>query len=486
MPRRRKLVATEQKKSSFLTLEDNSNISAPAVDFFGLDKKGRGDPISQSARLADQFVSRNLSLLSAAQIQCRSEFDGREVRIHLRTGNTIGAVPLISPVTGKTDHGVIVNPRFEWDGIGAMLGRMGWRVAPIPLKLETFKGSARNVPPWVLSSMILVRISNLLRTISRKFEMASEIRNAPRGRVRWNEYACRSITTGRFLSIPCTFPDLRHDRQLLGTVRYCLERVIEALQSQLEHGTFVQRLINLAVQLLTIVQDVPAFVPAVSQLQTWLQKPLKSEFYIDGLQALHWTLEKRGLAGASTIDGIPWVMEMDRFFEAWVETLFHSLARSTGGLLKIGRLHQTTRAIAWEPPYLGSQNSLRPDVWVQWGSTTLVVDAKYKRHFEDLQSRSWGSMEASWREDHRSDLLQVLAYANLAQSRKIISCLVYPCSPDQWTYLRDTNRLFHKAEITIGERELHLWMTAVPMRATLDEVYAPIARQLIPVLQTSA
>ena len=468
--------------NSFISLEDNSSFSASALSFFRLDKGA----VAEGAKLTEQLIKQNRSILTDAQIQCYKEFDGRDVLIRLQAGNTIGAIPLVSPTTGKADYGIIVRPRFPWDGIGAMLGQMGWRVTPMPLKLEAFKGSERSIPPWVLSSMILLRISNLLKTMGRKFDVVTETHNAPRGQVRWNEYASRSMPTGRFLSVPCTFPDLRQDRHLLGTVRFCLERIIEALQSQAEHGVFIRRLIELAQQLLFQVRDFQIFIPAPTQMEAWLRKPLKTEYYLDGLQALQWTIEKRGLAGASKLEGIPWVMEMERFFEAWVETLFHSIARTTGGLMKVGRLRQTTRPIAWDPPYMGSQKSLIPDLWLQWGSTTLVLDAKYKRHFEELQTHNWGVLEAEWKEQHRNDLLQVLAYANLAESQTIISCLVYPCTPATWTQLKDSGKLFHKAEITVGERALHLWMTAAPMKASVDEVAAPIIGELMPVLRSGS
>jgi 5-methylcytosine-specific restriction endonuclease McrBC regulatory subunit McrC len=472
--------------SFFVTLNDNSSCVVSAVDFFHLSKLDRRQRLPTAARLADRLIRRNAAILSAAQIECVPEFKSDDVFIRLQARNTIGAIPLVSPTTGKADYGVIVKPRFPWDGIGAMLGQMGWRVAPTPLKFDTFKGSERSIPPWVLSSMILLRISNLLKSLGRRFEVIAENLTAPRGQVRWNEYASRSLPTGQFLSVPCTFPDLRRDRHLLGTIRYCLERVIEGLQSQVEHGAFVNRLIDLAQQLLFDVRDVPIFIPRPTQMEAWLRKPLKTESYVDGMQALLWTIEKRGLAGASKLEGIPWVMEMEAFFEAWIETLFHSIARTTGGIMKVGRLRQTTRPIAWDPPYLGSQKSLMPDIWLQWGSTTLVVDAKYKRHFEELQMRSWGSIEAEWKEQHRNDLLQVLAYANLAESRTIVSCLAYPCTPATWTYLKEAGRLFHKAEITVGPRALHLWLTAAPMKATLDEVVSPIINELMPVLRAGA
>ncbi len=481
LPRRANTARKQRNAHSFIDLEDNSSLLTSAAEFFHLDKGA----VAESSRFADQLIKQNRSVLSLAQVQCQKEFDGRDVFIRLQTGNTIGAVPLISPSTGKADYGLIVKPRFPWDGIGAMLGQMGWRVAPVPLKLESFKGSERSIPPWVLSSMILVRIANLLKSMGRRFEVITEVKNAPRGQVRWNEYASRSLPVGQFLSVPCTFPDLRQDRYFLGTVRYCLERIVEALESQLEHGAFVHRLIELAQQLLLLVKDIPIFVPPATQMEAWMRKPLKSELYVDGLQALQWTIEKRGLAGASKLEGIPWLMEMERFFEAWIETLFHSIARATGGMMKVGRLRQTTRPIAWDPPYTGSQKSLIPDLWLQWGATTLVIDAKYKRHFEELQTHTWGAIEAEWKEQHRNDLLQVLAYANLAESQTIVSCLVYPCTPATWTYLKQSGKLFHKAEITVGARALHLWMTAAPMKAAVDEVAEPIIGELLPVLRAA-
>ncbi len=471
--------------TSFITLDDNSSSMESAVKIFHLGKLDRRQRLPTAVRLTDRLIKRNASTLSSASIECVPEFRSDDVFLRLRTGNTVGAIPLISPTTGKVDYGIIVKPRFPWDGIGAMLGQMGWRVAPTPLKLDTFKGSERSIPPWVLSSMLLLRISNLLKTIGRKFELVTMDLIAPRGQVRWTEYASRSLPTGQFLSVPCMFPDLRRDRHLLGTIRYCLERIIDGLQSQIEHGAFVRGLVDLAQQLLLLVVEAPVFVPRSTQMEGWLRKPLKNELYVDGIQALLWTIEKRGLAGASKLEGIPWVMQMESFFEAWIETLFHSIARTTAGSLKVGRLRQTTRPIAWDPPYLGSQKSLIPDIWLQWNSTTLVIDAKYKRHFDELQSRSWGSIEAEWKEQHRNDLLQVLAYANLAESRTIISCLVYPCSPGTWTYLKESGKLFHKAEIAVGERNLHLWMTAAPMKAAVDEVVAPIIEQLMPVIRAS-
>ena len=169
---------------------------------------------------------------------------------------------------------------------------------------------------------------------------------------------------------------------------------------------------------------------------------------------------------------------MDEFFEAWVEVALRSVAQKTGAQVKVGRKHETTHPIAWEPPYLGSQKSLRADIWLEWSSTTMIVDAKYKRHWEEFQEKSWSTIEEELRQQHRNDLLQVLAYANLAGTQTVIACLAYPCSAETWKSLHGRGRLFHRATMNVGPRSLLLWLTAVPMNMNVEQVAAPMTEQL--------
>jgi len=114
---------------------------------------------------------------------------------------------------------------------------------------------------------------------------------------------------------------------------------------------------------------------------------------------------------------------------------------------------------------------------LEWDSVTLIVDAKYKRHWEELQN-PWSRVEVELREQHRNDLLQVLAYANLARTSKVIACLVYPCSPHSWASLRERGRLIHRAELTVGSRSLNLWLTALPMATAVEHIAGPLADDL--------
>ncbi len=330
--------------------------------------------------------------------------------------------------------------------------------------------------------MILARLKLLLDALDRRFEMTDEIRSRPRGKILWAEYASRSMPRGQFLFVPCRFLDLREDRLLKGAVRYCLERQLQSLETQKQHGAFVHRLIEIGQQLLRRVQTVPAYIPSSTAFAVWLQRPLRTEAFFDGIQAVEWTVDERGLAGLSDLEGIPWTLPMDTFFEAWIETVMTHVAQRTGAQVKTGRKRETVHPVSWEPPYVGSQKSLIPDVWLEWESLTLIVDAKYKRHWEELNQHSWRAVEEDLRDRHRSDLFQVLAYANLARTPRVIACLAYPCSPQNWESLGQRGRLTHKAQIAVGGRSVHLWLTAIPMGSAIGSISAPIVKELRAVL----
>ena len=459
-----------------LELTDHSIMERSAIHFFKL--RGMRDPQAQAARIAEQFIKQNRALMSLLDVRVERDYDGSDVRLLIQAGAAVGAIPLVSPITARHDFGLVVQPRFPWAGIGPMLAEMGWRVSPTALHLPLLRRSERRVPIWVLSFMILTRLKALLDSLDRRFEVTTETRRTPRGTVRWAEYVTKSLPTASFLSIPCTFPDLRDDRLLKGAIRHAVERQLRALETQKEHGAFIHRLIEFGQQLLHRVQTVPAYVPSATMLGSWLQRPLRAEHFINGLQAIEWTIEERGLAGVSDLEGIPWTMPMDKFFEAWVETVLRLVARRTGGQMKVGRKHETTHPINWKPSYLGSQKSLAPDIWLEWDSTTLIVDAKYKRHWEELQQHSWWRVAEELREQHRSDLLQVLAYANLARTSNVIVCLAYPCSAENWTSLQERGRLIHRAELAVASRAVHIWLTAVPMAIAAERIAVPLAESV--------
>jgi len=210
-----------------------------------------------------------------------------------------------------------------------------------------------------------------------------------------------------------------------------------------------------------------------------MRSRLNTEAYTGGIEAIEWTAERRGLGGSSDLRGLAWSMSMEEFFEAWAEVIVDLLARRAGGVLKTGRQRETVIPISWDPPYLGSQKSLVPDVVLEREDLTLIVDAKYKQHWEEMQDSRWQNLRESIRERHREDLLQVLAYSATARTPRVAVCLAYPCREETWLSLRERKQLFHRATIPARNRSIELLLTAFPLSTRLlDEVVGETASQI--------
>ena len=64
------------------------------------------DPSRQTARLADQFLERNRSRFRELDLEVEPRYDGARVELLVRAGIKVGAIPLLSPTTGRSDYGI--------------------------------------------------------------------------------------------------------------------------------------------------------------------------------------------------------------------------------------------------------------------------------------------------------------------------------------------------------------------------------------------
>ena len=280
----------------------------------------------------------------------------------------------------------------------------------------------------------------------------------------------------QFLNVPCRFPDLRDDRDLRSAIHFVLRLQFASLQGQRVAGFFVLQLIDLCTRLIERVHDVAPRPPSAALLTSWFRAPGRSSIFRDALMAIEWTLEKRGVAGLAELRGLPWRMSMDEFYEAWVETIAMRLSPRLGGILKVGRKRETITPISWERPGFGSQKSLVPDVVITREDETIVIDAKYKQHWEDIQSYGWYRMSSEIQERHRADLMQVLAYSSLFSTHSVVACIAYPCHRGTWESLKRKDLCYHKASVHSGTRKVRLVLTALPMIASADEAVETLLR----------
>lgn len=470
------LIPIEKSSTQCIEMTDLGSCEMPGQ--FLMNNERTRNPESQIARLANQFISDNRGILNDFGVSVETKYNGEKVSLFFSSSNCIGAAPLLSPTSGKIDYGLIIKPRFEWAGLGPMLSSMGWKIVPTPLKLPLVPGTERKIPPWVLSSITLHRIQLMLDQLNRNFRFIEADLAAPKGSVDWNKYATRRFSSLKLLNIPCKYPDLGENDDLKSGIHYSLRLILSSLQSQRTAGIFVLQLIELCQNLLSKVNSVMPKPPSSLSIQRWNNIPIRTEAFREGLKAIEWTIEERGLAGISNLQGLPWIMPMEQFFEAWVETIAGQIIRNIGGQVKAGRKRETITPISWEPPFVGSQKYLLPDIIIERENEIIILDAKYKQHWEELSFNSWRKVEEVIRQQHREDLLQILAYSTLTDKKNITSCLVYPCREATWRSMISRNKIFHKASLYAGSRKINLILTALPMTTDQPEAVKLLSRAL--------
>jgi len=280
------------------------------------------------------------------------------------------------------------------------------------------------------------------------------------------------------MRVPCRFPDLRDDQELKAAIHFTLRKQLASLESQRAGGVVVLQLIDLCQSLLTKVQSVSPRQPVPMALNAWYRSSLKTDVFRHGLQAVEWTIEDRGLAGLADLQGIAWIMSMETFFESWVETVAEKLSKQIGGVLRSGRKRETVTPLRWNPPYVGSQRYLLPDLVLEREDITIILDAKYKSHWEELSRHHWHNLTEILQEQHRADLLQILAYSTLAKTKKVITCLAYPCQNDTWQSLKSRERLWHRASLYAGDRQVDVILIALPMVAKVEEIVQVLTKAI--------
>jgi McrBC 5-methylcytosine restriction system component len=464
----------QPRQHVLVALQEHSTSRRITPDMFGVYGRDR----TWNA-YADSFVRANRSSLDALDVQPAFTSDRDEIGLVLRPGGTIGAVPLRAPTTQKVVGGLVVEPRFGWNGIGSLLTSIGWSASPELLRYPLVPGSAREIPPWVLAGPMIQRIASLLKEVTRGFRIHEEVRQMPRGQILWRQYSSRQMTRGMFHQLPCRFPELGPDQLLRAYLRWGLEQIHVSLATYARTDMIARRLAESSQTMLEMLRDIPARTPTRQALELLSFGPgLPSLTLQEGLQALGWIVDERGLAGLAETDGLSWRLSMHEVFERWVEYIVRQWTREFGGTVTTARNGDSRFPILWTRGSTRSLKDLAPDIVVESGDTVYVVDAKYKSHFEELDDRRWRELGDELRSEHRHDMHQILAYAALFDAPRIVALLVYPMYPNSWESTRQRGRGIARALLPTPTRQIELGLIGVPIEFLPGNDIRDVTRQL--------
>jgi hypothetical protein len=448
----------------YRAVDNGPAIELDPVPFGGSSEEGWG-------RAYESFRRLNQEAFDALGVVPAFESTYRGPVLTLRPSGRAGAIPLRSGTTGQVVAGYVVKPRFGWSGVGSILSETGWSSAPNILQMPLVPGSGREVPPWVLAGPVIARLQALLEQLKRGFDFRNEVRQMPRGTIRWAEYVRGSLPSGRWHHVPCRYPDLSTDPVLRGAVRWTLERVLEELGVVAGDDRVALELQIVARRLLDLLGDVARVYPRpelISRLAGG--DPLLAHTVRSGLEAIGWVRDERGLGGGRQMDGLAWVLPLERLWEDHVCAQVRERVRQEGGVLRVGRRGETVTPLHWSDPTHRSVGSLVPDIVVTRSSSVWIVDAKYKAHFAEIDESGWRQMADDIRESHRADIHQVLGYSALFDAPTITATLAYPLRRPTWESLRDRGHDRVSADLYSGSRHVRMELWGLPFRAQRDAV----------------
>jgi hypothetical protein len=247
--------------------------------------------------LADRFQSLNRVALDALDVQLRLDANLTGSRLYVIPGGRAGAVPLRSPITGEVAAGLLIKPRFGWSGVGQILQETGWHAAPDVLEMPVMPGSASEVPPWVLAGPVLSRLADLLRDLKRGYEFVDDTRAQPKGTIRWAEYASRHVPRGDLHHVPCRYPDLGIDPEIVRAVRWTLERLHSELARVGGRDRIATTLVQLALRLMEKVKHARSERPRPETLHQILGDESVSGRCNSPRTSSHWVDRRRTRLG---------------------------------------------------------------------------------------------------------------------------------------------------------------------------------------------
>lgn len=394
----------------------------------------------------EPFLAANMPHLRRLDLTFEVRADPH-LRVVLRPGTRIGAVPLLNPSTRRVSAGLLIEPRFRWAALGAVFSAIGFTVEPGLGGAPLVPGSAREVPPWMLAGPVIGRIEAFLRHRRRAFVERSEVRASPRGQVEWNRWIVRQVPRGWWAAFPCRFSEPESDPEMDAAVRWTLLRLQEDL-STMAWSPPARYLLQRAAELQARVGPGRLRRPPSS----WFL-PGASEWAAEAVEAMSWVAEERGLGGARSLDGLAWDLSIEAVWESWVAAFAAKLSRRLG--MTASPYGTAKRLLRWEGA-AQSMGALVPDVELRAADRTVWLDAKYKAHLELLGRRGWEGLSEEVRAEHRADLHQALAYASLADVRRVDTVLIYP------RIAREDRTTAAIATVTSGRRQVRLILASLP------------------------
>lgn len=342
----------------------------------------------------------------------------KDMRLSFRSSSYVGAIPLKSPDDGKPFADFIVYPKYinnnienvnEYIEIIYMLEK--------EIKLE-FKDSCNLLskdqarPPIYYECVKYLEL--LVKATKKKwvkFNSSIEINNYPRNQISWGRYIKQEWDPVKKLEYPCKINELNqfHSEMLqLFHVYYISknhilnhETPISIRKPSIKKGLIIENFFS---------SNKPIFTDklTIHNNDPYLIKQTKEQ--------------ANKILGYDSQVNIAWRIDFTDIFEKYIQYIFRNISERLGWKILNNPKYRSNADShpTWSLQYL------EPDLVLYKDGNSVMIDAKYKAHYYNMNSSS-----EYLKQEHRNDLHQIAAYCAFESNQKKVGIICYPSSyPD--------------------------------------------------------
>lgn len=404
------------------SLNENSIIDLKNIlnrlGYIILAKNSLGSRAGQSdiiEKATSRFIRKNQEYLKYIDLKIENQ--------KLFSSSTAGIVPLEFAIDKGEKANLTVEPMINWQILSefaAVTKNRDW----IKLNENWLVSKVLDVELWYFSKPFLEEAISVLNRPAKGFKTDLKVEAVPRGNTNWLNYSINQYPYLKF-QFENRFSKSTLDVLPHSLIIWAVDSIINSIQNYQSVPETIKNDLKAIKSILgnSIAPITPTY-KIFSQLpQTGAWSGYKNLYKeIEHLAILSGILRKEKLYGCA------YSIKTERLFEEFVMFLNEKYAsdfgynfyKDTNDSSRIGFLEIDASS------KFKMMNSLRPDIVMTNSEMQIIVDAKYKRHF-DLASNYWTKQDENyWEEDMRQDLHQALSYSIFSEKKKNLILLAHP------------------------------------------------------------
>lgn len=400
------------KKIHFRDEHDSYDINLPALanNYVSIDKLIRTwkNPDRKSRdKDIKNFLAYNkvgFNFLHIDQIQYSENFN----HLIIKTGNTVGCIPLYSPVSGKPYGNLFINGRFSED-ISELLPLLKGRLdIEFNDKLKLPYLSTVKPPIYFECAKFIEKYMEAYKLQWHKFKNETKIQNTPSSSTQWDKYASYSYDPRKVFQYPNKVNRLITNHTEWNQINYVLTLCFNELTSR-NTPRQTKVLYSSKIQYLKGLINYKEIEPTLKIQEHNSDPKIIKELKEIGNRILN----------SISAEYHAWSLDFSKLYELYVQYIISEVTKGKNETsINNAKFGVTGQHSSWTLSYL------EPDIIIRKGIHQIIIDAKYKTHLLNANSINVETLK----DDFRADLHQVLAYSSFSEEKQKYVILVYPAN----------------------------------------------------------